>query len=64
MTLILQLSPDMEQRLTEEAQRQGISASDLALQVLKQHLHPASGDFEQAANYVLQKNAELYRRLS
>jgi hypothetical protein len=64
MTLVLQLPPELEQRLTEEAKRQGISTSDFALRVLNLHLRSLQDDFEQAADYVLQKNAELYRRLT
>lgn len=42
MTLSLQLtlSPELEQRLHQETERQGISADAVALQILQQHLPP------------------------
>ncbi|HVS00122.1 MAG TPA: hypothetical protein VMW27_26080 [Thermoanaerobaculia bacterium] len=38
MTLILSLPPDLEERLQHEAERQGLPADTLALQLLDQHL--------------------------
>jgi antitoxin FitA len=64
MTLILNLPLDLEQRLSHEAERHGITTVDYALQVLKQHLSPTDEEFKKAADYVLSKNAELYRRLA
>ena len=64
MTLVVQLPPELEQRLVEEAERQGLSTSDYTLRVLSLHLRAAREDFQQAANYVLEKNAEFYRRLA
>jgi hypothetical protein len=38
MTLTLQLTPEMEERLTEEARRQGIAPDEYASQLLSRHL--------------------------
>jgi predicted DNA-binding protein len=40
MTLILSLPPEIEQRLTQEAKRQGLPADEYALQLLDKHLPP------------------------
>jgi plasmid stability protein len=64
MTLMLNLPPELEERLRHEAARQGISSEDYALHVLKEKLLPTDEVFQTAAKYVLQKNAELYRRLA
>jgi hypothetical protein len=64
MTLILDLPRDLEQQLTREAEKQGLTAAVYALQLLKQHLLPTDEEFKKAANHVLKKNADLYRRLA
>jgi hypothetical protein len=64
MTLILDLPRELEQQLTRQAERQGVTTADYALQVLKQHLLPTDEEFKRAADCVLKKNAELYRRLA
>jgi len=38
MTITLTLPPELEQRLTEAAQRQGLDASAYALRLLKDHV--------------------------
>jgi hypothetical protein len=40
MTLTLSLPPELEQRLTEEAQRQGMPTDEYALRLLEEHLPP------------------------
>jgi hypothetical protein len=40
MTLVLQLPPELERRLAAEAERQGVSLSDYALQLLTDNLQP------------------------
>ncbi len=64
MTLVLELSPELERRLKEAADRRGVTSAELALGLLQQHLLPADEEFQRAADYVLTKNAELYRRLA
>jgi hypothetical protein len=40
MTLTLNLPPELEERLTDEASRQGLSADAYALDLLEKHLPP------------------------
>ena len=38
MTLTLELTPDLEQRLTREAEKRGVPAEEFTLELLRQHL--------------------------
>ncbi len=40
MTLTVKLTPDLEDRLMREAERQGISAAEITFQLLQRHLPP------------------------
>ena len=60
----VELTPAQEQRLKTEAQRLGLSAEDLARLAIEDLLDRPEPDFEEAARHVLQKNRELYDRLS
>jgi hypothetical protein len=40
MTLTLHLTPELEQRLTQEAERQGVSIDEYTMQLLDKHLPP------------------------
>jgi hypothetical protein len=40
MAVTLDLTGEIEERLTEEARRQGVPANEVALQVLEKHLPP------------------------
>jgi hypothetical protein len=40
MTLTLNLTPELEERLAEEARRQGIPTDEYALRLLERHLRP------------------------
>lgn len=40
MNLTLHLTPDLEQRLSQEAERQGVPLATFTLQLLDQHLPP------------------------
>ena len=40
MTLLLDLTPELEQRLTQEARRYGISPDEYTVQLLEKHLPP------------------------
>ena len=50
--------------LQEKASRLGISPNDLMLLILEEIVARPDEEFQQAAKYVLQKNAELFRRLA
>lgn len=46
MTLKIDLTPDLEQRLTREAERQGLPAERFTLELLEKHLPPKSEQAE------------------
>ncbi|MEO0970218.1 MAG: DNA-binding protein [Cyanobacteria bacterium J06639_18] len=57
--------PDRQfQKIQELAQELSISPEELLRISLEEWLSHPQNDFSQAANYVLQKNADLYRRLA
>jgi predicted transcriptional regulator len=51
-------------KLRELAARLGVSPEDLARMSIEELITQPEEDFERAADYVLKKNAELYRRLA
>ncbi|MCB9077879.1 MAG: DNA-binding protein [Anaerolineaceae bacterium] len=51
-------------QLKEKASRLGITLTDLVLLSIEEILARPDEDFRKAADYVLHKNAELYRRLA
>jgi hypothetical protein len=55
---------DQLAKLNEKAARLGITLADLVLLSIEEILSQPDEDFAQAADYVLRKNAELYRRLA
>jgi len=65
MTAItIPLSEEQLERLRSVAAEAGISPEELIRATLEEWLGRPRDDFHQAASYVLQKNAELYRRLA
>jgi hypothetical protein len=64
MTLSIELDALQAQRLQDTAQRLNVSASELAKAAINDLLAKPDNDFERAASRVLEKNAELYKRLS
>jgi antitoxin FitA len=58
------LSEERLAQLRDLAQRTGVSPEELARAGLEDWLRQPRRDFAEAARYVLQKNAELYRRLA
>ena len=65
MTTITISIPDGHlKRLQEIADRFGIRIDELVLAGIEQVLSQPDETFQNAADYVLNKNAELYRRLS
>ena len=73
MTLTLEISDELLEKLNAVAKEQHSSLEDVALRAIGESVG-ANGvganteretlDFESAAEYVLDKNAELYRRLA
>jgi hypothetical protein len=63
MTLTIDLPPDQFEKLTGLANAQGISVEECARHELGERLSRDRA-VSVAAEYVLRKNAELYRRLA
>lgn len=63
-TLPSTLTDETAVRLEALAQRLGGSAEDLVRSRVEPQFKSLDDDFEVAANHVLTKNAELYRRLA
>ncbi len=64
MKLAIELSPAEAERLHREAERLGIAPEDLARAALADLLAVPDDAFKTAAERVLRKNEELYRRLA
>jgi antitoxin FitA len=62
--LTIQLDPQQADRLRELARQCGKTPEELVQDNLRQWLADEHTEFVSAANRVLHKNAELYRRLS
>jgi predicted transcriptional regulator len=63
-TLTIQLSDETADRLKALAERHGMSLEEVAQVSLDDQLKRLGQEYEEAAEEVLSKNAELYRRLS
>jgi predicted transcriptional regulator len=63
-TLTITLSDDGLAKLREIADRFNIKAEDLARVSIEELLTRPEESFQHAADYILHKNAELYRRLA
>jgi len=59
----LELSPIIIEQLTERAKTLGIRPEELARAAVADFVGRPAEEFEEAAEYILKKNAELYRRL-
>jgi hypothetical protein len=64
MKLSIDLSQAQADRLRIEAERLGLTPEDLARAAITDLLAPTGEDFKAAADRVLKKNQELYRRLA
>jgi len=64
MTLPIELSDPQAEKLRSEAQRLGVEPSALARAAVADLLNRESPDFDEAAQYILRKNQELYKRLA
>lgn len=63
-TLEVQLSEPTISKLKEAAERLNISPEELMILSLEEKLAQLDGEFQRATEYVLTKNAELYKRLA
>jgi hypothetical protein len=64
MKVAIELTEPQANRLREEATRLGVAPEDLARAAVTDLLSTPGEDFRAAADYVLRKNEELYRRLA
>lgn len=64
MKLSIDLSPAQAERLRLEAGRLGLTPEELARAAIADLLASPGADFQAAAERVLRKNEELYRRLA
>lgn len=63
-TLEVQLPEQTVLKLKEAAERLSISPEELLVLSLEEKLAQLDVEFQQAADYVLTKNTELYKRLA
>jgi hypothetical protein len=63
-SITVDLRPEQFARLQSIADRLGVSVESLARSSLEDLLAGPDDNFERAAEYVLKKNDELYRRLA
>ena len=63
-TLTITLSEDRLAKLREIADRFNIKPEDLARVSIEELLTRPEESFQRAADYILHKNADLYRRLA
>jgi hypothetical protein len=64
MKIPIEISDPQAEKLRAEARRLGVEPQDLAAAAVVDLLNRESPEFDQAAEYVLRKNQELYKRLS
>jgi len=64
MTITLEIDGEQSERLIERARELGIDPRELARAAVNDLLSRTGADFDRAAEFVLDKNRELYRRLS
>ncbi len=63
-SLTIAIPDERMEELKEKAARLKVSPEELVLASIQELLARPEETFEQAADYVLKKNQELYRRLS
>jgi hypothetical protein len=64
MNVAFELPPAQAEKLRHEAERLGVSPSELARAAVTDLLGDRDDDFQRAADRVLRKNTDLYRRLA
>jgi hypothetical protein len=64
VTITIPLSEENLRRLNERARENNVAPEQLLRASIEEWLNDPKPDFAQAADYVLRKNAELYRRLA
>ncbi len=64
MKILVELSEEDAERLRSVAERLGVRPEELARAGLVDLLRQPEEDFQRAAEHVLRKNQDLYRRLA
>ena len=64
MKIAIDLGPSQTQKLRDEAARLGVPMEELARATVSDFLGLPSDEFSRVAARVLEKNRELYKRLS
>lgn len=64
MKITVEISGPREEQLAEVARRLNVRLEALAIAAVEDLLAQPEADFRKAANRVLEKNRELYQRLS
>ena len=64
MTITVELSEEQAAQLESRARELGVDPGELARAAVSDLLSRPADDFARAARFVLDKNQELYRRLS
>jgi predicted transcriptional regulator len=64
MSISLQLDDEQSRRLIEIAQALHVEPAELAKAAINDLTSRSAPDFEKASKHILEKNQELYRRLS
>ena len=63
-TLVISLPEDRLQKLEDVARRLGVAPEELVRASIEELLAQPEDAFRQALDFVLKKNAELYKRLA
>ena len=64
MSISLELDEQSLEKLKQRAQQLGVDVQELAKAAVNDLISRSDQEFDRAANAVLEKNRELYRRLS
>ncbi|MEW4528029.1 MAG: DNA-binding protein [Maioricimonas sp. JB045] len=64
MAISVTLNDEQSRQLEDLSRRLNVAPQELAIAAINDLLARPANDFDQAARYVLEKNRELYRRLS
>lgn len=64
MSMVVQLGDEQSRQLQEIARELKVDPAELARAAINDLVSRRTDDFERAAQFVLEKNRELYRRLS
>ena len=63
-TITIPISEERLEQLTNLAQKAGVAPEELLVRQVESLLNSEDYQFLNAANYILQKNKELYKRLA